>query len=226
MKKICVIFRGENERPSVNMHLNINNFQKYIFNNLKDNNYIFDIIFITYESILLNNLIEKMQPKQVLLYKKNCDTGKYNTGQIDNFNEVNNFILKNLNEYDRFVILRFDIVYNIPICNWNNWYQNGIIIPSKDMSWNQTKFYNDLIFIADKEHIKNFNDAVEYMMKVNILPLQIKLSDHVAMPHHIGQYLYLNNITFYLMYDEIIDARYHPLHKFSRYTGDNDEIFK
>ena len=61
MKKICIIFRGENERPKVNINININNLKKYIFDDLSVNNYNFEVIFVTYESSSLNNLIEKIK---------------------------------------------------------------------------------------------------------------------------------------------------------------------
>ena len=213
MKKICIIFRGENMRPNVDISKNIINWKSQIFDDLKNNNYDYDIIFVTYESSILEDIKNELNPKEVLIYPfKNGDEG-----QIYNFEKVNNFILSNKNNYSRFLILRFDIVYNIPLCSWNNWYKKGIILPSKDITWKSSKLYNDLVFILDKEYIDTFNDAVKYMLNINNTPKQNRYSFHHAMPHHIGQYLYLNNYNIILIYDEILcGVNNHPLYKFSR----------
>jgi hypothetical protein len=76
-----------------------------------------------------------------------------------NFNNVNKYIQLNTDNYTRFVILRFDIIYNINITQWNQWNSNGIILPSKDITWNNTFLYNDIVFIIDSDY-KIFNDAV------------------------------------------------------------------
>lgn len=214
MDTICIIFRGENIRPNVNVMQNIINWKQFIFNNLKNNNYKYDIVFITYDSDILEKLKNELKPKDVLLYplKPNYD------GQIYNFDKVNNYILSNINNYSRFLILRFDIIYNIPICKWNNWDKKGIILPSKDITWQKSKLYNDIIFILDKEYSKIFDNAVKYMLDVNDIPKSKRIYDsYNSMPHHIGQYLFMNNHDIILIYDEILDGVInHPLYKFAR----------
>jgi len=213
MKKICIIFRGENIRPNVDITKNIINWKCQIFDNLKKHNYDYDIIFVTYESPILNSIKNELNPKEIIIYPFENNS----TGQIHNFEKVNDVISCNKNNYNRFLILRFDIVYNIPICSWNNWNQNGIILPSKDITWQNSKLYNDVVFIVDAEYIEIFDNAVKYMLNVNNIPLHDRLSSNVAMPHHIGQYLYLNNHNIILIYDAILcGVNNHPLYKFAR----------
>lgn len=221
MTNICVIFRGEHIRQKVNIDLNIQNWQRTIFDSLKQNNYTYDLVFITYESPVLNDLKLKLNPKEILTYTLQNN----NIGQVYIFNKVNNYISDNINNYDRFVILRFDIVYNISICNWYNWDKSGIILPSKDATWCNTKLYNDIIFIIDSDMYNIFNNACKYMLNINDVPKELRYCHHDAMPHHIGQYLYLNNNNIILIYDEILDGLNHPLYKFSRNTNMNDKIY-
>jgi hypothetical protein len=93
----------------------------------------------------------------------------------------------------------------------------SIIIPSKDITWHSTKFYNDIIFIIDKEYYNIFNTAVEYMLRVDKIPISMRISHHNAMPHHIGQYLFLNDLNLDTMYDGLYDTVVnHPLYIFQR----------
>lgn len=198
--KICIIFRGENVRPNVKLDKNIENWNSTIFNDLKNNNRITShyIAFITYESDMLDYLISNINPNEVILYPyRNNDDGQ---SQIHNFDKVNNYIQKNKNAFDRFVILRFDIIYNIPITQWNCWDSYGIILPSKDITWNSTLLYNDIIFIIDKDY-DIFNEAVKYMMNLNNVPKHLRYSHHDSTPHNIGQFLYFNKYNIILMYE-------------------------
>ena len=207
--KICIIFRGENVRPNVRLDKNIENWNTTIFGDLNNN---YHITFITYDSDMLEYLKSEVKPNEVILYPyKNTDDN-----QIHNFNKVNDYIQINKNKFDRFVILRFDIIYNIPITQWNHWNSNGIILPSKDKTWNYTRLYNDILFIINKDY-DIFNEAVKYMMNLNSVPKHLRYTFHDSMPHHIGQFLYFNNYNIIFMYDEILDGVYnHPLYKFSR----------
>ena len=229
MDKLCIIFRGENLRQNVNTDLNIINWNKTIFDDLKKNKYEYDIVFITYNTLILDNLICKLKPKNVELYPQQiyCPEESYK-GQMYHFNKVNDFMLLHKNKYSRFIILRFDIVYNIPITLWNNWNKNGIILPSKDVSYYTTKLYNDIIFIVDNDYINIFNDAFKYALNIDNTPINKRISHHPGMPHHIGQYLELQRDPhIYLIYDAVIDGvQNHPLYKFSRMTLTNDIIYK
>jgi hypothetical protein len=50
---------------------------------------------------------------------------------------------------------------------------------------------------------------------------EIKTHYH-TMPHHTGQYLYLKNMPFKNMYDELYDGRIHPLYIFPRLYDFNE----
>lgn len=214
MEKICIIFRGEHERDYIkyiNSIDNYPNFKKYIFDDLQTK-YTFDIVFVTYQTKILDSLTNIFLPKQVIL----CDEYR---SQVDNFKYVNDFIQSNRDTYNRFVILRFDIVYKIKITEWPLWNQTGITVPNKDESYNQTFFCNDIVFVIDntEEILNHFNNAVDYMMNINNMDIDKKISNHDAMPHHIGQYLTLNNISFNYMYDMCSKTIDNPLYIFQRY---------
>lgn len=189
--KLCIIFRGETVRPNVRLDKNIDNWNTTIFNDLKNNNHITSchIAFITYDSNMIEYLKSEINPDEVILYPFQPDNYY---GQIYNFDKVNDYIQINKNKFDRFVILRFDIIYNIPITQWNHWNSCGIILPSKDITWNHTRLYNDLVFIIDKDY-DIFNEAVKYMMNLNNVPKHLRYTFHDSMPHHIGQFLLFNN---------------------------------
>jgi hypothetical protein len=212
--KICIIFRGENVRPNVHLDKNVENWKTTIFNNIINNNYDPYITFITYDSNMLDYLKKEINPNEVILYPyRNNDDGQ---SQIYNFEKVNDYIQINKNKFDRFVILRFDIIYNINITRWNCWTETGIILPSKDITWNSTLLYNDLVFIIDKDY-DIFNEAVKYMMNLNNIPKHMRYSHHDSTPHNIGQYLFLKSYNIILMYNETLDGIYnHPLYKFSK----------
>lgn len=163
---------------------------------------------------MLEYLKSEVKPNEVILYPyRNNDDEQ---SQIYNFDKVNDYIQINKTKFDRFVILRFDIIYNIPITQWNCWDNNGIILPSKDITWNTTLLYNDIVFIIDKDY-DIFNEAVKYMMNLNSVPKHLRYSHHSSTPHNIGQYLLFNNYNIILMYDKILDGVYnHPLYKFCR----------
>uniref|UniRef100_A0A6C0I0Z0 Uncharacterized protein n=1 Tax=viral metagenome TaxID=1070528 RepID=A0A6C0I0Z0_9ZZZZ len=210
--KICIIYRGEHERnyiQYINSLNNVNNWQKYIFSDLQKHNYIFDIIFITYNTTILNELKDKMNPKEIIL----CETE--NSSQVNNINIVNEYVQKNKDIYDRFIILRFDIIYKTPITTWKYWYETGITVPGKDITWESTKFCNDILFMIDKSHVHHFDDAVNYMLSIDTLPVENRMDKYQPMPHHIGQYLYHNNIHVNFMY-HIESGTNHPHYIFVR----------
>lgn len=204
MRKYCIIFRGENERNYrnyVDSRLNVPNWETNIFNDLRNNGIEYDIVFITYESNILESLKTMIPTKEVIL----CE--KKESSQIKNFHIVDEY-MKKKDKYDRFIILRFDVYYKQKITTWNNWNQkHSICLPNKDTTWNQTRFYNDLIFIIDSDRLCDFNKAVEYML------YSTHIDNYPSMPHHIGQYLYMNKIPFHLIYDQLYDGiKNHPLY--------------
>jgi len=217
MQKICILFRGEHQREYIkytNAIDNYSNFKNYIFDDLQDK-YIVDIVFVTYQTNVLCNLIDIVNPNKVII----CDEMDHT--QINNFKQVNHFIQNNRDIYDRFVILRFDILYKIKITEWPLWFSSGIIVPNKDDTFSQTLFCNDIVFIIDNTdaNLHHINNAVNYMIHIDNIDNDKKLSHHPAMPHHIGQYFNLNNIPLNYMYDMCANTTdiNHPLYIFQRY---------
>jgi hypothetical protein len=133
------------------------------------------------------------------------------------YNKKSNYNKKNKNIYERFVILRFDIIYKIRITQWPKWNMKSIILPCKDITWHSTKLYNDIIFIIDQDYCDIFNSAVGYMLNIDKMPISSRISHHNSMPHHIGLYLYLNNLKLDTMYEGLYDTVVnHPLYIFQR----------
>jgi hypothetical protein len=60
MKRLCLIFRGENKRDyikSISAIENIKNWREMLFDDLKNKNeYAYDIVFVTYDSEILEEL--------------------------------------------------------------------------------------------------------------------------------------------------------------------------
>lgn len=185
--KVCYIFRGENERKKrgyVNSCNNANNWNKTLFDPLKEKNIEFDIFFLTYDSPILTDVINVYKPKEVRI--EPC------ISQASNFKNIANFLEEKKDQYDRFVILRFDFMYRKKITEWPKWNQEGIFILNKDVTWPSKKYYTDILFIVDKNHINSFNLAARSFN---------------GYPHELGQFLYFNNIDFHLIYDT-----YHHMH--------------
>ena len=208
--KICILFRGEIERNChgiSNPCIHYTNWQKNIFTDLSNSGYNFDIIFITYPCNSIDILKDKLHPKEIILLPFE------NSSQINTFSKTNDYIQTHQSEYDRFIILRFDIIYKLNITQWNHWNSTNIILPNKDITWNETKFYNDILFIIDTPKVEDFDKAVQYMLSINNTPIQKRFCYHMGMPHHIGQYLYIHRIPFELMYDTILEGtKNHPLY--------------
>lgn len=197
MKKILLIYRGLNYRQRSNSGIEyainslnaIDNWKKTIYEDLKENNIQYDICFITYSSNILEELVDKINPKYLIV------DGGYNN-QIENFIEVKNIMLKLRDEYDRFVIFRYDYQYKYKITKWPKWDERGIIITNRDPVGG---LFSDLLFVVDSSHTEYFSDAV----------------DNITMwPHQIGKYLAENNIPFHMMYDDCYGQLNHPLYTY------------
>ena len=215
MKRLCLIFRGENKRDyikTISALENINNWREMLFNPLKTNNeYEYDIVFVTYDSDILEDLKKEVGPKDVII------NNKENSSQVTLFSTVNEYIQEHKSIYDRFVILRFDIIYKLRITEWPKWSINSITVPCKDESWDSTKFYNDIVFIVDQGYYDVFNMAVEYMVNIKNTPIPQRISFHSEMPHHIGQYLHINKLKLDIMYEGLYNGVInHPLYIFTR----------
>jgi hypothetical protein len=187
--KTLIIFRGKNIRyepywSSINL---IKNWNKTIFADLKKNNINYDIALVTYESEILDDLKNILNAKYII-------TEGFHT-QIENFNVLSNLMLETHKEYDRFVICRFDYRYRYKITKWPSWNENGIIITSRDPSVN---FYSDILFICDSNSIEDWMNATKSI---------------TMWPHQLGQYLFVNQIPFHLMYNDAAYGRdLHPLY--------------
>jgi hypothetical protein len=185
--KTLIIFRGQNNRGGNKTFEIFKNLKKTIFNDLKKNNIEYDIAFVTYESEILNDLKNILNPKYVI-------TDGFNT-QVENFNILSNLMLEHHKEYDRFVICRFDYRYRHKITKWPSWDKNGIIITNRDPSG--SFLYSDILFICDSNSIEHWMEATKSI---------------TMWPHQLGQYLLFNQIPFHLMYDAAYGRDLHPLY--------------
>jgi hypothetical protein len=202
-KKIALIFRGDNVREHghqgrkyTDALQNWNNWKKTLVDDLYEKGYSSDIIFITYDSNIVDKIKEIIQPKCIEIHEK---TAK----QRNNFQQVLQFIKNNREKYDRFVIMRCDIQYRIPITTWPKWNEYGIFIVNKDVHWSTQKIYADVLFIVD-------NKSIDILVQAET---EIDTIDPESPDMHcIGKVLYLQNIPFHLMYDEYYHMYEHPLH--------------
>ena len=198
--KICIIFRGENvrhtdtvcgsDRKYINVLMLWDNLKKTVIDDLENNGYDVDIAFITYDSDILQNIKDIINPKYIFIENK--------INQNTNFSNVLSFINKHDTFYDRFVILRCDIKYKTYITKWPKWDEKGITIVNKDVHWPKLKLYSDMIFIVDSCEVKIFTDAYYASIYENSI-------------HGLGGYLYNNNIPFHLMYEGYYHNTMHPL---------------
>jgi hypothetical protein len=211
--KICIIFRGEHIRNNdlknkgrnyVDILLCWNNLKYSIYNDIINNNNECDIALITYDSYMIEQIKNIINPKYIVLNTQ--------INQTTNFNNVITFIDNHKNNYDRFVIIRCDIIYRIPITKWNNWDKTGIILVNKDVHWPKQKLYSDILFIVDSNYIDIFKNAYY---------LSIVGTDHI---HKLGYYLYINNISFYLIYDDYYHNGFHPLFSMLSIHHDNIDL--
>jgi len=198
--KICFLFRGETLRGSANSLNNVGNWQTMLFKDLPPQDY--DITFITYESSVLELLTSFLKPKTLLI--------KPSISQIQNMRDVADYCLENKDIYDRFIILRFDVLYRIPLLSWNIWKEPGITLVNRDVHWFDEKLYADHVFIVDKGFIEPFKKAVYHTTR---------------QPHQVGQYLVLHKVPINLMYDTFHTNESHPLYTLSIASA-NDTSFK
>lgn len=211
MKRVLVIFRGLNvrhrkpEHPGmgtpyfksngevhyINPLLGIDNWRTAIFEDLKANSIDYDVAFVTYPSAELTKLVEELNPKYLI-------TEGYNN-QNENIKAVTNLMESVVGEYDRFLVLRFDFEYRIRVTQWPRWNDRGIGLVNRDVSWDNTKLYADIVFVVDRDHLSAWRGGVDTMG---------------SYPHDIGKYLYENNLPINLMYDDYYNMVDHPLHSY------------
>jgi hypothetical protein len=114
--------------------------------------------------------------------------------------DVADYCLENKNNYNRFIILRFDVLYRLPIISWNIWNNPGITLVNRDVHWFDEKLYADHVFVVDKDFVEPFKKGVYHTTR---------------QPHQIGQYLAIHKIPINLMYDSFYSNAYHPLYTMS-----------
>jgi hypothetical protein len=213
MPKYCIVFRGHNQRSRNNMSAldNVRNWNKTIFDKLKENNIEYDIFFITYNSEILSYLKEVLNPKKIIL----CSDEIKN--QADSCQSQKQSLLDSIKlytksdiHYSKLIILRFDIIYKIPITEWNHFNDEGIILTNKDVHWPSRKLYSDIVFIVDNKFIFTFAEAVE-----NIRHL----------PHDVGKYLFENNKPLLVMYNTYHHMESHPLFVRGGNTIDENKLY-
>jgi len=210
--KVALIFRGEHIRkPEECLHdqsrkyidalICWNNWKATLINDLKNKGNQVDIIFITYYSDLLEKLKETMNPKHVELYEK--------TDSLEIFEKAIDFMIKQENEYDRFLILRFDVRYRVPITSWPKWNEQGVFMVNRDVNWNSIKVYDDIVFPVDKGYCNLFKTA--YYETKTYYPLR-----------GLGTFFYQNKIPFQLMYEDGYHILEHPLHSLASKEDEPD----
>jgi len=190
--KICFLFRGENERFTrgyMNSLDNIKNWEEFLFNDVISDNNTYDIVFHTYNSNLLEMLTDILKPKYSEINES--------ISQVVNCKNIAKWLREHKHEYDRFVIIRFDILYKIPITKWKYWHKNGLFIINRDKHWLDEKLCSDFVFISDSNTIDYLAKAFEYTRR---------------QAHQVSQYFYLNDIPFLILYDEVYNIHNHPLY--------------
>lgn len=223
MDKVLIVFRGLNyrfrggppplfsDRPYCIDALNcINNWKEAIFNDLNKNNINYDIALVTYDSPILEELKEKLNPKYCIV----DDFGS----QCGCFFAVMDLIEKIYKNYDRFIILRFDYQYRIRMTEWPCWNEKGITLVNKDYTWIGTKFCSDMVFIFDKDQHKEFRNAVMDLPK----SYGKSLPDLDVHPHGISRNLHKDKIPYNLMYEKYYGALKHPLYSYVTFEEDPD----
>jgi len=192
--KICLLFRGENVRVHqfrgyMNPLFNIDNWTNTIFNDLIEKGHTYDIVFHTYNSSSLEMLTSLLIPKYVEINPS--------VSQVTNCKLVADWISKHKNEYDRFIILRFDIIYRIKITKWPKWNENGVFIVNREKHWLDERIGADFIFMCDQDYVKDLAAALRYTRR---------------QAHQVLQYFCINDIPFHLMYDDVFNIDKHPLY--------------
>jgi hypothetical protein len=148
-----------------------------------------DVVFITYPSNILGELVEKLQPVHV------CTHGYHS--QETNANAAIQWMVDNQDRYDRFVLLRFDVMYRKKITDWPHWDKKGITLVNRDAHYPTARLYADIVFVVDAGWAKAFQNAFLTHPRVCL--------------HHIGRNLETVE-GFRLMHNGYYHMTTHPLH--------------
>lgn len=152
--KVALCYRGHYYRTKAkgsNFFLCYENHQQMLFNHLPNS----DVYFHSHSTGIKNdnNLIELLRPIKYSFQKTEFIS--------DSFIESNNQI-DNLNEYDLILNLRFDLLFQVPITEFD-------IDSSKfNFTWEEKKHYRkslgyrkvtDLMFAMNPRYVNDFNNA-------------------------------------------------------------------
>jgi hypothetical protein len=211
--RVLFIFVGENQRyrnaPNqpgyagiINSTDCIDNWKAALFDDLKSNNIGYDVIFKTYQSPILEELNRRIAPIKVI-----TDGAPRQVGHLKTAAKL---LLQEKNNYDRFIITRFDFQYRIKITKWPKWDHKGIILVSRDVGWDTNKCYHDIMFITDSCDVEKLHDAIEDATTCG------------EYNNKIGSYLYHNKIPFEVMYEHGYHILNHPLYALKHFDTEPD----
>jgi len=192
---VAFIFRGDisrhqsGPRNQIDALMCYNNWKSALFDDIVSAGSTYEIIFITYDSPILNEAKLNFNPTYCEIQPERSQTA--------NFQRVLNYVNLNKNNFDRFVILRFDIMYKIRLTSWPKWTEKGIFLFNKDVHYNTRKLYSDIIFIFDS----NTTDTV----------CQLKGIYYNSTIHNFGRALEENGVSFHLLYDSYYHILSNPL---------------
>lgn len=209
--KVLLIFRGENQRYRNSPHQPgysglikatdcIYNWKYTLFDDLRNSAIDFDSIFVTYESPILQNLIDEIRPIRVITDGP--------PAQIGHLKTISDLLLEEKSNYDRIVILRFDLQYRIRITKWPKWDKTGVFLASRDVNWDQNRCYHDFLFMVDSHAVKHLSDAILDAITGDVYH------------NKIGSYLYHNNIPFELMHQHGYHLLDHPLYALKHFEAE------
>lgn len=196
--KYLVIYRGKIGRFQ-DLELLYNNFINKIHNPLIINNNSVDIILTSYdnESYIMDKYKDKFKPIDTHIMKYN------NSTQVDNFIFVLSTLKNYYENYDRILILRYDICYKKNIMSWDIYNKKGIFFPYKEDSKELFKNHNyvsDTIILIDKEYFIPLFNTLNDIYPLHISKTPILLNGHLQYPF---LYTILHDIKSILEYKNI-----------------------
>jgi hypothetical protein len=157
MGKLLVVFRGENKRWNGDRYHDVRkcipNNKARIINSLRLMGHEVDIIFCTYDSEYINAFQSAYEPIKIYCMDYN------GSSQHKNFKFTLDCIENHIDDYDKVIILRFDLLFKKNISEWPMWNQEGIMFPWKDndlASYELRKYCQEVIISIDKAWYKEF----------------------------------------------------------------------
>ena len=166
MKRILVVFRGENKRFCNNTFNDtrycIPNNKFRLIDGLKRLGYEVDVMFVTYTSEYIQDFVNGYEPKKVFLMDYE------GSSQHLNFKFLLESIEPFVNDYERILVFRFDFLFKKNIEEWGDWEKEGIMFPWKDVSeqiYNERKYTMDGFFCLDPKWFLKFKQMYDSVYK-------------------------------------------------------------